>query len=76
MTNKKIPEKEGYKIIGWYVNDKLYDFTQPISSDLVLTAKYEKVIEEGNIIEDQIQDGIIDEDTDLKSNINEKDIIP
>lgn len=76
LTNKKIPEKEGYKIIGWYVNDKLYDFTQPISSDLVLTAKYEKVIEEGNIIEDQIQDGIIDEDTDLKSNINEKDIIP
>lgn len=76
LTNKKIPKKEGYKIIGWYVNNKLYDFTQPISSDLVLTAEYEKVIEEGNIIEDQIQDGIIDEDTDLKSNINEKDIIP
>lgn len=76
LTNKKIPEKEGYKIIGWYLDNKLYDFTKPVSSDLILIAQYEKIIEEGNIIEEQIQDGIIEENTDLKSNINEKDIIP
>lgn len=76
LINKKIPEKEGYKIMGWYVNNELYDFTKPVSSDLILTAKYEKIIEEGNIIEDQIQDGIIEENDDIKSNINEKDIIP
>lgn len=76
LTNKKIPEKEGYKIIGWYLDNKLYDFTKPVSSDLILIAQYEKIIEEGNIIEEQIQDGIIEENTELKSNINEKDIIP
>ncbi len=76
LTNRDIPEKEGYKVIGWYVNNKLYDFTIPVSSDLILTAKYEKVVEEGNIIEEQIKDDIIEENVDTKSNINEKDIMP
>lgn len=76
LPNKVIPEKDGYKVIGWYLNDKLYDFKLPVSSNMILIAKYEKIVEEGNIIEEQIKEGIIEENTDINSNINEKDIIP
>lgn len=76
LPNKVIPEKDGYKVIGWYFNDKLYDFKLPVSSNMILIAKYEKIVEEGNIIEEQIKEGIIEENTDINSNINEKDIIP
>ena len=34
-------EKNGY-VIKWYLNDKEYDFTTPITADLKLTGKYEK----------------------------------
>ena len=41
------PTKEGYEFVGWYVNDKEYDFNTKVTSDLKLTAKFKK-IEEGN----------------------------
>ena len=34
-------EKSGY-VIKWYLEEKEYDFTTPITSDLKLTGKYEK----------------------------------
>lgn len=37
------PEKEGYEFTGWYNGDKKYDFSTPVTSDLTLTAKWEKV---------------------------------
>ena len=37
------PVKEGYKFIGWYVGDAEYDFSQPVTSDLTITAKFEKI---------------------------------
>ena len=37
------PVKDGYKFIGWYVGDAEYDFSQPVTSDLTITAKFEKI---------------------------------
>lgn len=37
------PVKDGYKFIGWYVGDAEYDFSQPVVSDLTITAKFEKI---------------------------------
>ena len=48
MENDKIlaptiPSKEGYEIIGWCLNDEIYDFSLPVNSNLVLEAKYKKI---------------------------------
>lgn len=37
------PTKDGYKFTGWYVGDKEYDFSQPVTSDLVIEARFEKI---------------------------------
>lgn len=37
------PSKPGYKFIGWYVGDKEYDFSQPVTSNLVIEARFEKI---------------------------------
>ena len=34
------PVKEGSTFIGWYHNDKLFDFNTKVSSDITLVAKY------------------------------------
>lgn len=37
------PTRAGYAFEGWYVGDAEYDFTQPVTSDLTLTAKWTEV---------------------------------
>lgn len=34
------PIKDGFIFTGWYLGDKLYDFTVPVTSDLELVAKF------------------------------------
>ena len=36
------PVKSGYKFIGWYLNDELFDFTTKIDKNITLVAKWEK----------------------------------
>ncbi len=36
-------KREGYKFLGWYLNDELYDFATPITSDITLIAKWDVV---------------------------------
>lgn len=36
------PVKEGYTFIGWYYNNKEYDFNTPITSNIILTAKWKQ----------------------------------
>ena len=36
------PVKEGFIFIGWYYNNKLFDFNTKISKDITLVAKWEK----------------------------------
>ena len=41
------PTKEGYTFLGWYLNDEKFDFNTKITSDITLTAKWEKITSEG-----------------------------
>lgn len=38
------PTKKGYVFLGWYLNDKKYDFKIPVKNDIELTAKWEEEI--------------------------------
>ena len=39
------PIKEGYKFIGWYLDDKEFDSNKVIDEDITLKAKWEKITE-------------------------------
>ena len=39
---KETPKKDKHKFIGWYLNDKPYDFNEKIYEDITITAKFEK----------------------------------
>ena len=39
-TKPENPSKEGFWFLGWYVGENVYEFTQPISDDLTVTAKW------------------------------------
>ena len=34
------PVKEGMNFMGWYLNDRLYDFNTPVTSDITLVGKW------------------------------------
>ena len=36
------PKKDKYKFLGWYLNDELYDFNTPVTSNIEIIAKFEK----------------------------------
>lgn len=49
VIEPKAPIKEGYNFCGWYIDKdltKLYDFSQVVTSDMILYAKWE-IIDEG-----------------------------
>ena len=35
--------RDGYVFTGWYLNGRLYDFSEPVTSDMVLTAGWEEI---------------------------------
>lgn len=39
---QETPTKEKYTFLGWYYNDKLYDFNTPVKEDITIIAKFEK----------------------------------
>ena len=39
------PKKNNYKFLGWYLDDEIYDFSLPVTSDIKLVAKFEKISE-------------------------------
>lgn len=39
------PESSEYRFLGWYLDDELFDFSKPITKNIVLEAKWEKIIE-------------------------------
>ena len=47
------PTREGYKFLGWYLNDKLYSFNTAVTKNITLTAKWEKLPELTYSIEDE-----------------------
>lgn len=44
-TEPKTPTKTGYKFLGWYLDDKSYDFKTKVTSNITLKAKWEKIIQ-------------------------------
>lgn len=38
------PVKEGYRFLGWMLNNNTFDFDNPIMNDIKLVAKWEKII--------------------------------
>lgn len=43
ITKPQDPVRDGYKFLGWYSNNVLFDFNTPITKNLELVAKWEKV---------------------------------
>lgn len=37
------PTREGYKFVGWYYNDELFDFNTKVNKDIELEARWEKI---------------------------------
>lgn len=48
LVEYKEVEKEGYKFIGWYLDEKLFDFNTKITRDIILVAQYEPIFIEEN----------------------------
>lgn len=42
ITKPQDPVRDGYKFLGWYSNNVLFDFSTPITKNLELIAKWEK----------------------------------
>lgn len=42
LTPPSTPIKNGYHFVGWYLENKEYDFTKPINENINLQAKWEK----------------------------------
>jgi len=43
-TKPADPTKEGYTFVGWYLGSDKYDFSKPVTGNITLTAKWEKVV--------------------------------
>lgn len=42
ITKPQDPVRDGYKFLGWYSNNVLFDFSTPVTTNLELIAKWEK----------------------------------
>lgn len=43
VTKPADPTREGYHFLGWYVDNDLYDFTAPVTADLIISARWQKI---------------------------------
>ena len=43
VEEPKTPVREGYKFLGWFLNDREYDFNMPVSGNITLVAKWEEI---------------------------------
>lgn len=53
LLEEKEPTKEGFSFGGWYLDIaylKKFDFNTPIDKDLILYAKWEKIVDSANLI--------------------------
>ena len=43
ITEPAAPESDEYKFLGWYLNKEKFDFSKPITKNIKLEAKWEKI---------------------------------
>ena len=43
LTKLEEPSREGYKFVGWYLGEEEYHFTESISKDITLEARWEEI---------------------------------
>ena len=48
-TRPEDPTRAGYEFAGWYLNDELYDFDNPVTENITLIAKWNKIVVVSNI---------------------------
>lgn len=68
VSEPAVPLKPGFKFIGWYLDGKPYDFTQPVTGNIVLLSKWERDMSGSGPIEelpipeeDMPADGVVPE---------------
>ena len=71
-TRPNDPEREGYRLVAWYIDDALttvYDFNEPVNTNITLYASWEELIEVKNSFLDQNPPDveIYSFDTDVRS---------
>ncbi len=48
VTKPADPTKSGYTFLGWYVDDTEYDWETPVTQDITITAKFDKLFDVRN----------------------------
>lgn len=43
LTQPKLEERTGYRFLGWFYENSLWDFNSPVTSNITLTAKWELI---------------------------------
>ena len=43
VTEPTAPQSDEYKFLGWYLDDEKFDFSKPITKNIKLEAKWEKI---------------------------------
>ncbi len=69
------PEKEGYKFVGWYYNDELFDFDTKVNKNIKLEARWEKIGKEVESVsmEKTTLDINVGDEAELKATVKPSD---
>ncbi len=75
LVSKPIdPTKKGYAFLGWYLDDKKFDFKTPITKNLTLKAKWSETINKQSVDISSLIKTYLNSSNDFNSTINKEKI--